>query len=103
MQLLSQVLRGVKAMHEEGFAHCNIKPSNILRRLRQHDWILADMACVARVGTGPTLYLLLATHMCLHSARLLYVICAGHAWLALAHIAHFSVDKGELFIKTAVS
>lgn len=64
MQLLSHVLRGMKALHEEGYAHCNIKPSNILRRLRQHDWILADMACVARVGAERTLHKLLPTCIC---------------------------------------
>ena len=50
MQMLSQVLRSVKALHVAGYAHCNIKPSNILRRLKQHDWILSDLACAAPVG-----------------------------------------------------
>ena len=54
MQLMSQVLRSVKTLHGAGYAHCNIKPSNILRRLQQHDWILSDFACAAPLG-APTL------------------------------------------------
>ena len=55
MQLLSQVLRAVRALHATGYAHRNIKPSNILRRLKQHDWILADLACAAPLGAATVL------------------------------------------------
>ena len=55
MQLISQVLRAVKAPHGAGYAHCNIKPSNILRRLQQHDCILCDLACAATLGAHATL------------------------------------------------
>lgn len=50
VQMLSQVLRTLMALHSEGFAHRNIKPSNILRRPMQHDWILVDFASTAPVG-----------------------------------------------------
>ena len=53
MQLISQLLRSVKALHGAGYAHCNIKPSNILRRLQQLDWILTDLACAAPLGAPP--------------------------------------------------
>jgi serine/threonine protein kinase len=52
MQLLSQVMRAVKALHGAGYAHGNIKPSNIIRRLKQHDWILTDLACAASFGAA---------------------------------------------------
>jgi serine/threonine protein kinase len=50
VQLLSQVLKTVKALHGSGYAHRNIKPSNILQRHKHHDWILADLACAAPLG-----------------------------------------------------
>ena len=53
MQLMSHVLRAVKALHGAGYAHCNIKPSNILRRPQQHDWILSDLSCAAPLGASP--------------------------------------------------
>lgn len=62
MQLLSQVLRTLISVHAAGYAHRNIKPSNILRRPKQHDWILTDFACAAAIGALPP------THpTCLHS------------------------------------
>ena len=50
MQVLGQVLKTVKALHEEGYAHRNIKPSNILQRDKQHDWMLSDFAASCPVG-----------------------------------------------------
>ena len=47
LQVLGQVLKAVKALHAVGYAHRNIKPSNIMRRLKQHDWVLSDFACAA--------------------------------------------------------
>jgi serine/threonine protein kinase len=47
LQVLGQVLKAVKRLHEQGYAHRNIKPSNILRRLKQHDWVLFDFASAA--------------------------------------------------------
>jgi hypothetical protein len=44
VQVLGQMLNGVTALHAQGYAHRNIKPSNILRRLKQHDWVLSDFA-----------------------------------------------------------
>jgi serine/threonine protein kinase len=53
VQVLGQALNAVKALHEAGFAHRNIKPSNILRRLRQHDWVLFDFASSAPLSALP--------------------------------------------------
>ena len=52
MQVLGQVLKTVKALHEEGYAHRNIKPSNILQRDKQHDWMLSDFAASCPVGAA---------------------------------------------------
>lgn len=52
MQLMIQVLRCLKVLHASGYAHQNIKPSNVMRRLDQHDWILADLSCAARLGVS---------------------------------------------------
>ena len=70
MQLLSQVLRAVRALHATGYAHRNIKPSNILRRLKQHDWILADLACAAPLGAANTL--------CIHGGTPPALPCVAH-------------------------
>ena len=53
MQLISQMLRSVQALHWACYAHRNIKPSNILRRLKQHDWILTDFDSAAPLGATP--------------------------------------------------
>jgi serine/threonine protein kinase len=45
VQVLGQVLKALMALHGAGYAHCNIKPSNILQREKQHDWVLSDFAC----------------------------------------------------------
>ena len=50
VQLLSQVMRSVKALHGAGYAHCNIKPSNTLRIRQHHDWALADFPSCCPAG-----------------------------------------------------
>jgi serine/threonine protein kinase len=44
VQVLGQVLKALIALHGAGYAHCNIKPSNILHLAKQHDWVLSDFA-----------------------------------------------------------
>jgi serine/threonine protein kinase len=53
VQVLGQVLKAVKGLHGAGYAHRNIKPSNILRRLKQHDWVLFDFASSAPLSASP--------------------------------------------------
>ena len=48
--MLGQVLKSVKALHGVGYAHRNIKPSNILQREKQHDWMLFDFSASCPVG-----------------------------------------------------
>ena len=44
------MLRALTALHSAGYAHRNIKPSNILRRPQKHDWMLSDFGCSAPIG-----------------------------------------------------
>jgi serine/threonine protein kinase len=53
VQVLGQVLKAVKALHGAGYAHRNIKPSNIQSRLKQHDWVLFDFASSAPLSAPP--------------------------------------------------
>ena len=50
LQALSHAVRSLRRLHEFGYAHRDIKPGNILRRPRQHDWTLIDFGCCARIG-----------------------------------------------------
>ena len=54
MQVLGQMLKSLKALHDEGFAHRNLKPSNILHRKSHNDWVLADFACAAILSASPS-------------------------------------------------
>lgn len=51
VQVLGQMLKSLKALHEGGFAHRNLKPSNILHRRSHKDWVLADFACAVVLST----------------------------------------------------
>lgn len=55
VQVLGQVLKAVIALHGAGYAHRNIKPSNILQRGTQHDWILSDFAASCPLSVSPML------------------------------------------------
>ena len=55
-QVLGQVLKTVKALHDAGYAHRNIKPSNILQREKQHDWMLFDFSASCPVGALLLIY-----------------------------------------------
>ena len=50
LQIVGQVLKAVVALHGAGLAHRNIKPSNIIQRFKQHDWILSDFAASCPFG-----------------------------------------------------
>ena len=43
-------MRALCKLHGFGYAHRDIKPGNILRRPKQHDWTLIDFGCTARIG-----------------------------------------------------
>ena len=51
VQALSHAVRALKKLHSFGYAHRDIKPGNILRRHKQHDWTLIDFGCTAEIGT----------------------------------------------------
>eukprot|EP00892_Ulva_mutabilis_P005913 jgi/Ulvmu1/3694/UM017_0111.1 len=50
-QALSHAVRALRRLHEFGYAHRDIKPGNILRRPKQHDWTLIDFGCTAQIGS----------------------------------------------------
>ena len=52
MQTIVQVLKVLKQLHSAGYAHRNIKPSNILQRLTNPEWMLVDFACCAALGAA---------------------------------------------------
>ena len=70
MQVLGQVLKAVKVLHEQGYAHCNIKPSNVMRRLKQHDWVLSDFANAAPLRALPLPALM-------HEEKVLQCLCGA--------------------------
>ena len=50
LQVLGPLIKGARALHDAGYAHRNIKPSNILRRSSQRDWALSDLASCKPLG-----------------------------------------------------
>ena len=53
LQVLLHAVRALRRLHAFGYAHRDIKPGNILRRPKQHDWTLIDFGCTARTGALP--------------------------------------------------
>eukprot|EP00892_Ulva_mutabilis_P002693 jgi/Ulvmu1/12424/UM009_0074.1 len=54
-QALSHSVRALRKLHSTGYAHRGIKPGNILRRPKQHDWTLIDFGCAAQIGSTASL------------------------------------------------
>eukprot|EP00892_Ulva_mutabilis_P002686 jgi/Ulvmu1/12418/UM009_0068.1 len=50
-QALSHSVRALQKLHSVGYAHRDIKPGNILRRYKEHDWTLIDFGCTSQIGT----------------------------------------------------
>lgn len=82
--MIGQLIRGVRALHEAGYVHRNIKPSNILQRSSQHDWVLSDFSSCCPLGAalictcrGPLLILPAfhcEFHIKLHTAKMYLLI-----------------------------
>eukprot|EP00892_Ulva_mutabilis_P005772 jgi/Ulvmu1/3567/UM167_0001.1 len=54
-QALSHAVRALRKLHDFGYAHRDVKPGNILRRPKQHDWTLIDFGCTALIGSTASL------------------------------------------------
>eukprot|EP00892_Ulva_mutabilis_P008637 jgi/Ulvmu1/6145/UM277_0004.1 len=54
-QVLCHAGRALEQLHEFGQAHRDVKPGNILRRPKQHDWTLIDFGCAAPIGSVASL------------------------------------------------
>eukprot|EP00892_Ulva_mutabilis_P005985 jgi/Ulvmu1/3759/UM175_0006.1 len=54
-QALSHAVRALRRLHDFGYAHRDVKPGNILRRPKQHDWTLIDFGCTSRIGSMSSL------------------------------------------------
>jgi serine/threonine protein kinase len=53
VQALVGVARMVVALHAAGYVHRNIKPQNVLRHMKKHEWIISDYAYTAPIGALP--------------------------------------------------
>jgi serine/threonine protein kinase len=53
VQALIHTAQALKELHAMGYAHRDLKPGNILRRPKHHDWTLIDFGCAARIGALP--------------------------------------------------
>lgn len=62
-QALSHSVRALQKLHKAGYAHRDLKPGNVLRRPRLHDWTLIDFGCAARIGALPWTHVLYCTHV----------------------------------------
>ena len=50
MQVIIQIARKLKVMHDAGYAHCDFKPGNAIWLPSQNTWSLIDFGCTAKVG-----------------------------------------------------
>lgn len=50
MQALAAITKRLQVLHDGGYAHRNIKPSNILWLPHSNSWALTDLRCAARIG-----------------------------------------------------
>jgi serine/threonine protein kinase len=58
--MMFHLARHLKALHENGYAHRDLKPGNVMWQPSRNLWTLIDFGCAARIGTMHDLSLTLA-------------------------------------------
>ena len=59
LQVLTHVCTRLQLLHENGLAHRDLKPGNILWRPKHLQWTLIDFGCAAPIGACASLLLAL--------------------------------------------
>jgi serine/threonine protein kinase len=59
-QMMFHLARHLKALHENGYAHRDLKPGNVMWQPSRNLWTLIDFGCAARIGTMHDLTLTVA-------------------------------------------
>lgn len=52
MQIIMQIATELKAMHEAGYAHRDLKPGNVMWLPSKNRWALIDFGCAAQIGSS---------------------------------------------------
>ena len=58
--MLFNISQRLAELHDAGFVHHNLKPSNVMWLPRQNRWTVVGFGCVARTGTAAPLNFTLA-------------------------------------------
>lgn len=101
VQVLTNLCAYIHSMHDAGYAHRNIKPSNVVWLPHSEKWVTLDIATSARIGTRAALNVTLAYAApevveALESGRKLVVSPAQDMW-SLGVIAFETLTRSCAF------
>lgn len=86
-----QAAEALQTLHREGYAHRDIRPTNILSRFRQHDWTLINFSHAAPIGAPPR-------HACVRNPEAAIRLCWICKWRRLTAGSLFSVTLDWLCV-----